>query len=259
MTAKRTPLALTLFKVGMLHHFHLAQMQQKLTTPSLATLTAILSGPFTGINVKPNDVSCRLPVNTTNTMQYDVLGGGAINETPRGRTQVQASEFDPNLQLSHLMHCLVGIHRYPNYLTRWTQKDGIQDIEKLEHALEQQLATVRSQKAELQERSIIMHEIMSQVQNYTKDLFPFRPPTDWTEVQTKIFHPDARRAIFQSKFFKTSVSLESVLKGEAIVQLDASQLESWMDEELLDVYSFRLFSNEVRTITVQLFFSVTCH
>ena len=95
------------------------------------------------------------------------IGGGAINEKERTFTksgdppgesnmdidggnsseQSNRSGFDPN-SLSHALHALAGLDRYPNYLSRWAHED----VDRLEESLERQLQEVRRQKHSIQDR-----------------------------------------------------------------------------------------------------------
>ena len=83
-----------------------------------------------------------------------VVGGGAINEKKPYLKLPQTvndkefgSNFDPDEFPSHLLHAMFGLDRYPNYISRWGS--NLEDAEKLEHALEQQLTKVRSKNTVL--------------------------------------------------------------------------------------------------------------
>ena len=198
------------------------------------------------------------------------LGGGAINEKPRLyqphlSTSIQSKKrsttYNPEENLSHLLHALVGLDRYPNYLTRWTSNE--EDIDALERALEKQIQTVRQQRELLENRRKNMTQLIRQTMkiedesNETSEEqseshlpFPFRPPTTWEEVRKHVLHPKASNAIFRSKIFSKSsdtdkITVEDVLSGKTSVHLDPSFLQDWIDEEMFDVYSFPLLSNEV--------------
>ena len=100
---------------------------------------------------------------TTVKDPWSRMGGGAINEKPRRGTtlhhqqpphvksslpqQAQAPPrthgFDPQTHQAHLYHALEGLHRYPNYLSRFSDES---DLDALEQALQQQLQTVQSQR-----------------------------------------------------------------------------------------------------------------
>ena len=94
------------------------------------------------------------------------MGGGAINEKPRRGTTLHHQQqqqpphresslpqqpqqeprthgFDPQTHQAHLYHALEGLHRYPNYLSRFSDES---DLDALEQALQQQLQTVQSQR-----------------------------------------------------------------------------------------------------------------
>ena len=75
------------------------------------------------------------------------IGGGAINEKPRlyqhpsgcagtknhdMKDSSTAGSWNPRDNLSHMMHALVGLDRYPNYLSRFKDES---DMDLLEHAL----------------------------------------------------------------------------------------------------------------------------
>ena len=49
-------------------------------------------------------------------------------------------------------------------------------------------------------------------------------------------------------------TVEDILEGKVNVDLDASLLENWMSQELFDVYSLPLLTNEVRMHHPVLFF-----
>ena len=91
----------------------------------------------------------------------EVIGGGDINEKKRlyGRKSLQqdkgiplsppqvdkankksadnseSSFYDPVQHRSHLFHAIEGLNRYPNYLSRWNEKD----VETLERALKYEM------------------------------------------------------------------------------------------------------------------------
>jgi hypothetical protein len=266
----------------------------------------------------------------SNSNHTDVIGGGAINEKFRGDNTTNATapsasaflsqsasstttNFDPRHNLSHLLHSLVGLDRYPNYLSRWTQEQegsastsasgsasATDDMDQLELALQEQLAKVQRQRVELQTRregiQALVQEVIQSLDleseselvpddddddeariedssgvirtNKTTMPFPLRPPKNWTEVKERVLHPDAVRHIFQSKCFKKqghaqttkskksnlapALTVENVLRGNVNVTLDAGQLQLWMEEELFDVYSIPLLSQEVSTAVIAL-------
>lgn len=86
------------------------------------------------------------------TKGAQAVGGGAINEKARSygledieKKQYSAGKtnFDPKGKPSHLLHAIHGLDRYPNYLSRWNYE--IDDIDRLESALEEQLQKVKEQ------------------------------------------------------------------------------------------------------------------
>merc|ERR1712187_254508 len=56
-----------------------------------------------------------------------------------------------------------------------------------------------------------------------------------------------------------SPSIDSILAGKELVELDISQLEQWLDEEMCDVYSFDLLSKKVMFLnTLFLLHYISC-
>jgi hypothetical protein len=215
------------------------------------------------------------------------LGGGAINEKPRQRRHQtvsvstikqsplssspplsSSSNFNPSMIRSHLWHALEGLDRYPNYLSRW----ALDDIHRLEVALEEQVAKVRQQRALVMDRragitklvrQVAMTDTVVTVENDRWRKLLLQPPTSWSDVRNRILDPKASAAIFGSRMFTADTNINTgksttstaatqtlsrpptvsqVIKGEIDVVLDASQLESLIDEEFFDVFSFRLLS-----------------
>jgi len=188
----------------------------------------------------------------------ELIVGGAINEKERfygkaknNRTkanEIGKTNFDPQQNSAHLLHAIVGLDRYPSYLSRWNYDNG--DIDRLEAALEEQLDKVRKQKQQLSEQN---SSISSILQNNYKNVKSnnrciFDVPSTWDEVREKILHPSASKAIFGSKFFQSKShyipTVQDVLSGKVNVQLDLHMLTEWMEEEYFDVYSFPLLSKE---------------
>jgi len=186
-----------------------------------------------------------------------VVGGGAINEKKRYLKLPQTvndkefgSNFDPDEFPSHLLHAMFGLDRYPNYISRWGS--NLEDAEKLEHALEQQLAKVRSQKKLLLDRNQAMKNLieaakLSQSDDDDIDWDVLKTPDSWEEIMDEVLAPEAVSAIFNSKQFKSSArvqlpSVQQVIDGQVNVQLDIAQLQDWLSEECFDVYSFPLLS-----------------
>jgi len=236
-----------------------------------------------------------------------VIGGGAINEKKRNlKNNVRVTDvdvdvnvdrnnyFDPEHIPAHLQHALMGLDRYPNYISRWNY-NLLDDVQKLESALENQLEKVRMQKRQLllrnehvrsilqtEEQAVVVADAGADIDKdkdtiadadaanniVTENTNPvdwsiLRPPTTWQEVRD-VLHPRASDAIFKSKMFLNekkrqvghnsrknntsksnntpSITVKDVLDGKVAVDLDAGQLEGWLDEEMFDVYSFPLLS-----------------
>jgi len=221
---------------------------------------------------------------TARTMEYGnhrrenyeevaVVGGGSINEKKRyfglerkhppgeeleeevGQGESNKSNFDPQSETAHLLHALVGLERYPNYISRWSY-NLVQDVEKLECALEEQLQKVREQKERLLVRSSNIQKNVKEAQKADldddsgmgideDDWNILSPPNTWEEVKDNILDSKCADAIFQSKMFRHKdrrPSLDDVLSGNIVVELDASQCEEWLDQEMYDVYSFPLLA-----------------
>ncbi|KAL9183659.1 hypothetical protein ACHAXT_004515 [Thalassiosira profunda] len=210
------------------------------------------------------------------------IGGGAINEKPRLYQQPNggdgprdiAGSWNPRDNLSHMLHALVGLDRYPNYLSRF--KD-VSDIGLLEHALEARLNDVRRQRDEIVERRDGIRKLVRRyIANKTddcddameddsgselwRDHATLSPPRTWSELRSRrILREEAFRVAHQSiakagkgckkraKSEKQNVdlpSVEDVISGSATVNLDPALLEGWMSQELFDVYSFPLLTEE---------------
>lgn len=183
------------------------------------------------------------------------VGGGAINEKKRNlkhTTEKQQDDtpsgYDPVNSRSHLMHTIEGLDRYPNYLSRWSEHD----MDRLEEGLEQQLQKVREQKKVVLRRrrgiEAMVKRLTEQEQHWNQLL---EPPQTWDDIRELVLDPRAAKAIFKSKQFRGSnkPTVEQVLSGQCIVELDAHLLEDLMDEELFDVYSLPLLSPQVRDST----------
>jgi hypothetical protein len=192
-----------------------------------------------------------------------VLGRGEINEKPRffAKSHKQHSHntpenYDPKENLSHLLHSLVGLDRYPNYLLRWTQNDE-KDIDALEKALEEQLEKVRQQRDILRKRREEFSKLCNDLATVDKPLLsPLQPPQTWDEVRDYILHPKIFNVILGSRMFWGSnnssvglkedmVSVQDVINGKIVVHLDPHLVYELLDEEMPDVYSFPLLSVEV--------------
>ena len=95
-------------------------------------------------------------------VNQNTIGGGAINEKIRhyqqGNREIHnnngggndtSGSWDPQHNVSHMLHALAGLDRYPNYLSRFKDTS---DMDLLETALEARLLDVRKQKLEIAER-----------------------------------------------------------------------------------------------------------
>lgn len=227
------------------------------------------------------------------------IGGGAINEKLRLHQRqtidgsLQGSEgnginsWNPGDNLSHMLHALVGLDRYPNYLSRFRDTS---DMDALENALESRLSDVRRQKAEIIERRngieelvrryiLSMDEIIHEPdEDYSGDasrsdcsmLWRNHPllstPKAWLELRNrKILQEQAFKVAYQSiskasskkkrkgKSHKSQKqntdsemipTIEDIINGRVPVELDPALLEGWMSQEMYDVYSFPLLTNE---------------
>ena len=192
------------------------------------------------------------------------------NESLNKQDPIGNSHFVPSSMLSHQLHALVGLDRYPNYLSRWSSTSSLHDITKLEKSFEDVLEKIRHQKQSIQEKKQMLHQFMEDIciheeeeeelEEEYKDSFQslMKAPTTWEEIQNFILDPRASKAIFQSKWFTSSKSqrkngnpkltpptVEQVLNGEIDIHLDAMHLENWLDQEMFDVYSFPLLSKQV--------------
>lgn len=171
------------------------------------------------------------------------LGGGAINEKKRtfGKEDENGSDsgppYNPLRHRSHLLHAIEGLDRYPNYLSRW----GLEDTEMLERALEERLSFVKSQKQQVMERREAIGRLVSCVAEKSPELKVFlSPPNSWQEVDD-ILDSRIAKAIFKSKqFSRGNPSIQDVINGDVLIELDVGQLQEVMEEEMFDVYSFPL-------------------
>ncbi len=191
-----------------------------------------------------------------------VVGGGSFfsleqksspEEEPKWEED-SITHFNARSETAHLLHALVGLERYPNYLSRWSY-NLIQDVENLESALEEQLEKVRNQKERLLARTSnvrktvneareaeLQHDQDADINENEDDWNIFTTPKDWEEVKN-ILDSRCANAIFQSKMFRSKdkrPSLDDVLSGKIVVELDEAQCEEWLDQEMYDVYSFPL-------------------
>lgn len=172
------------------------------------------------------------------------------------------SNFDPENASSHLLHALAGLDRYPNYLSRWNF--DLKDVDRLEQALEDQLAKVRLQKQNIMARNQQLQLMKENVVTKLKDdnddeeeeevngdsssFDIFNVPYSWREIKLYVLHPNAADAIFGSRQFRSVTNssnpptVEEVVQGKVDIELDLHQLAEWMNEECFDVYSFPLLS-----------------
>ena len=238
-----------------------------------------------------------------------ILGGGAINEKPRhynplpDRNEKEKSNennkikrdddsinndakrsWDPANNLSHMLHALVGLDRYPNYLSRFQHTS---DMDLLEQALEQRLQDVRRQKTSIIERRMGIQKLVRkytssvQIKNDGHEMVIsenecndgqgdcltcwldhplLSPPKTWNELRERnILTESAFNAAFRSvkrqKRSKTNQDTEimHVICGKVRVNLDPSLLENWMSQEMFDVYSFPLLTKEVKSFYILYF------
>lgn len=190
------------------------------------------------------------------------LGGGAINEKKRRHGQQQLPQdkeqereqpkgFSPSSQKSHLMHAIEGLDRYPNYLSRWS----LHDMDRLDAALQEQVAKVREQRKAIVERRQDIQQLVDKlVERDIRWKKLLQAPASWQEVRERILDPAAAQAIFRSNMFTNRTvpppDVGQVINGKAQISLDASKLSELLDEEMYDVFSFRLlalpFCKEVR-------------
>jgi hypothetical protein len=205
---------------------------------------------------------------TKNGDPWVPLGGGAVNEKQRqiipsdyystpsvatAQTTTTDTEtnslqlsglFQPSTHRAHLYHALEGLDRYPNYLHRWS----MDDIDRLEEALEEQLSLIRSQRANLMDKRASIHNLVQELNQDGSWNDLLQVPISWDDVQQRILHERASAAIFGSKTFrainKNASSVELILSGKTNITLDIAKLTQWMDEECFDVYSFPLLSTE---------------
>ncbi|KAL7546720.1 hypothetical protein ACHAWF_010050 [Thalassiosira exigua] len=221
------------------------------------------------------------------------MGGGEINEKQRlyGRNTMENDpdhgagdkhSWNPSGNLSHLLHAMVGLDRYPNYLSRFQDSS---DLDSLEHALESKLLDVRQQRSAIDDRR---NGIQQLVQRYASSNFGIGSqtctgdsvgdigcddcsklwrnhpslscPKTWAELrQRRILQEQAFKVIHQSiskdqkkhvaKSRKTTSvealsTVEDIIEGNASVSLCPSLLEDWMCIEMFDVYSFPLLTEE---------------
>lgn len=218
-----------------------------------------------------------------------IIGGGAINEKPRTYQSFQTSTHDdctdtgsgswnPEREVAHMLHAVVGLDRYPNYLSRF---NNIADIEALENALEQELDEVKRQKNEIMNRkkgirglvcqyntSIMKNKldreqsepeaissddevgVMETCTNINDSVWcsELSPPRSWLELKKRnILHEDAFNVAFRS--MKTGAcrghEIGDIINGKVDLDLNPSLLEHLMTQVMFDVYSFPLLDPQV--------------
>jgi len=207
---------------------------------------------------------------STSQRVVDVNGNNSTGETDDHEAGDEVitkrpSNYDPSNVVSHMLHTFAGLDRYPNYLSRWS----MDDIDTLEDSLEEKLREVRQQKKSIQERRerimhLVQRAVMEMGEGGVSDddgLLSFlNPPKSWDDVRNNILNPRASEAIFKSKFFagrggrrkdksdhRMPATVDDVLSGNVAVELDMGLLEGWIDQEMFDVYSFPIFSEEFCT------------
>ena len=236
--------------------------------PNKKTLQRLISGFPT---MEEDDAEDEIVTAEEYEMEFEKrvdVGGGAINEKERkfrapflaessdsGEAKdrddnaAPSKPYNPSKYLAHLYHSLEGLDRYPNYLGRWNEDD----MDSLEESLKAQLAKVREQKqaVALRRQGIkeIVHTLLTEDADKDRWNKLLKPCKSWDEVREKILDSSAAKAIFSSKMFKPRENgsvpcVEEVMCGNVKVELDASQLELLLDEELYDVFSFRLLKKE---------------
>jgi len=220
------------------------------------------------------------------------VGGGAINEKQRLYQQSSKhtttnnddstgnndstnndTSWNPNEHLSHILHALVGLDRYPHYLNRISDIDTLS----LEHALESKLSDVRKQRAEISQRRAGIKQLVRRYmmdKNYIVDdedtakdnteehcgmlwkNHPFlSPPKDWIDLRErnilqeaafKVAHQSTnkKRRKPKSKKDNTQLSITDIIEGKVQVDLDPSLLEVLLQQEMYDVYSIPLLTPE---------------
>jgi hypothetical protein len=204
----------------------------------------------------------------------DQLGGGTINEKQRTFQQYRANEveekWDPSKNLSHLLHAIVGLDRYPNYMSRYDEYD----VTAIESALEKTLNNVRQQKEQILQRRNGISELVkkynalsnpgsihddkktSSDSNNVLHISSLLPPKTWPDLRNilseEAFEVAYRSIISLSKSTKQDVpTLQDIITGKFKVHLDPALLEDWMSQECFDVFSFRLLKKDFCSILRQ--------
>lgn len=222
----------------------------------------------------------------------NIIGGGAINEKPRlyknnNDDPSNTNSFDkddhcgwdPTRNVSHILHAIVGLDRYPNYISRF---QNVNDVIALEDALKDTLEKVGRQKRDLMDRRSAILDLVRRYNTILNDgeteggaidtaaikarehCHEFddntttgiwlskllKPPHSWVELKRRnILSQQAFNVVFQSvnvkSKYQNSHDLVDVMNGKVDVDLNTSLLEEFIDQEMFDVYSFPLFSREV--------------
>ena len=201
------------------------------------------------------------------------LGGGAINEKERQPGRMKKTDpdgvdgappsgtWDPTNNLSHMLHALVGLDRYPNYLSRFHDED---DVVSLEAALEARLMDVRKQKQEIANRRRGIAELVGRYLNRTDCDFEagdcsqlwwdhevLSKPDTWADLRERrvlqdsafrVAHRSALRCAKRQGY--PNIEVRDAIDGKLHIQIDASLLEEFMDQAMFDVYSFPIFEPE---------------
>ena len=151
------------------------------------------------------------------------------------------SIYNPLNYRSHLLHALEGLHRYPNYLSRW--KDD--DVEALEQELQRLLQQVQEQKSKTMNQrediKLALRDFFLEHPEWKKFTVP---PESWDEIG-EILDPRAAHVVFRSQKIGTTteeIAVKDAIAGGVKIELDSGLLEEWIDEEMFDVYSFPLLS-----------------
>lgn len=206
---------------------------------------------------------------SSSSSSNEQLGGGAINEKQRtfqqhknnlvsgtSNNNDKEDAWDPSDNLSHMLHALVGLDSYPNYLSRLNNGD----VTSIEHALEETLIKVRQQKTQITQRRDGLRELVKKYNNQLTDsstisdddstlhVSSLPPPQTWSELKNVLceeaFEVVYRSIISSSKSGRQIPTLQDVMSGKVEVHLDPALLENWMSQECFDVYSFQLLRKD---------------
>ena len=237
--------------------------------------------------------AAQMPSTSTHSLSQEMhaIGGGAINEKQRlyqqSSKQITTNNDDstgnndstnndtswnPNEHLSNMLHALVGLDRYPNYLSRFRDIDALA----LEKALESKLSDVRKQRAEIRQRRAGIKQLVRRYmmdKNYIVDdedtakdnteehcgmLWKnhplLSPPKDWIDLRErnilqeaafKVAHQSTNKK-WKTKSMKGNIqqSITDIIEGKVQVDLDPSLLEDLLQQEMYDVYSIPLLTPE---------------